>query len=451
MSATDQTQWQTCLDELLTKHEVAGAALGILHRGELLAVSAGHANLSEGIEATPDTLFQIGSITKTWTATLILQLVDEGKLTLSDRAVDVVPDLVLPDPAVTIEQLLNHTSGLEGDHFLDTGRGDDCLQRYAASLAAVAQIHPNGATWSYCNSGFSLLGRIIEVIDGRTWDLSLRERLVEPLRMTRTVTLPEEALRFRTATGHVRPAQDEPLQGVAVWGITRSAGPAGLVSASVADLLAFARLHLDGGLGPDGTTLLSPASAAAMVTPTVDCTERWLLGAHQGLSWFLDTWSGQPTWSHGGSTLGQNAYLRLLPESELAVALLTNGGGHATLADELITEVLRDLAGVTPPAKPRPAPGQIADPARFLGHYRNAGQSRRIVLNDDDQLVIEGHDHGPAAEVASPTVTGRLHPFEDDVLLAEFEGIDLFVPISFLTIEGQDYLHALGRISPKID
>ena len=129
-----------------------------------------------------------------------MQLVDEGRSSSTTPVVEVLPELRLSDPevtrAVTIRHLLTHTSGIDGDVFTDTGRGDDCLERYVALLADVAQNHPLGVTWSYCNSGYSLLGRIIERLTGTTWDEALRERLFTPLGLAHTVTLPEEALLF---------------------------------------------------------------------------------------------------------------------------------------------------------------------------------------------------------------------------------------------------------------
>ena len=104
---------------------------------------------------------------------------------------------------VTMRHLLTHTSGIDGDVFTDTGRGDDCLEKYVGLMADVKQNHPLGATWSYCNSGFVLAGRVIEKLTGQTWDAALREKLFAPLGLEHTVTLPEEALLFRTAVGHV--------------------------------------------------------------------------------------------------------------------------------------------------------------------------------------------------------------------------------------------------------
>ena len=156
-----------------------GAQLGILRYSpegddELVTTSYGVLNNRTGATVTDESLFQIGSISKVWTATVAMQLVDEGLLELDGPIVEVLPDLRLADPdvtkSVTLRHLLTHTSGIDGDVFTDTGRGDDCLEKYVDLLADAAQNHPLGATWSYCNSGYSLLGRLIEKVTGMTWD-----------------------------------------------------------------------------------------------------------------------------------------------------------------------------------------------------------------------------------------------------------------------------------------
>ena len=193
----DRAHWQRRLEVLAKRHRVPGAQLGILDGDELVAAAYGVLNNRTEAPVTTDSVFQIGSITKVWTATVIMQLVDEGAVDLDSPVVEVLPELRLSDPdvtkSVTIRHLLTHTSGIDGDVFTDTGRGDDCLEKYVDLLAEAAQNHPLGATWSYCNSGFSLLGRVIEKLTGTTWDQALRDRLFTPLGLSRTMTLPEEA------------------------------------------------------------------------------------------------------------------------------------------------------------------------------------------------------------------------------------------------------------------
>ena len=121
-----------------------GATLGILRvapegKDEVVEAAYGVLNKVTGVETTTDSVFQIGSITKVYTATVAMQLVDEGLLELDAPIVDVLPELRLADDEVTkqvtMRHLLSHTSGIDGDVFTDTGRGDDCLEKYVAQLA----------------------------------------------------------------------------------------------------------------------------------------------------------------------------------------------------------------------------------------------------------------------------------------------------------------------------
>ena len=241
----DAAHWQRRLTALAERHRVPGAALGILRvrpgrDDELIEVACGVLNKDTGVEATTDSLFQIGSISKVWTATVAMQLADEGMLDLDAPVVEVLPELRLADPdvakQVTMRHLLTHTSGIDGDVFTDTGRGDDCIEKYVAQLAEVGQNHPLGATWSYCNSGFSLAGRVIEKLTGGTWDKAIRDRIFIPLGLEHTVTLPEEALLHRAAVGHVSEGTEAPVR-APVWTLPRSMGPAGLICSTAADLL----------------------------------------------------------------------------------------------------------------------------------------------------------------------------------------------------------------------
>jgi CubicO group peptidase (beta-lactamase class C family) len=213
--------WTARLNELASRTRVPGATLGIWSDGQEIVASYGVLNSATKVRVTTDSLFQVGSITKIWTATMIMQLIDEGLLSLDTAVSQVLPGVRLGaadvSDRVTVRQLLTHTSGIDGDIFTDTGRGDECVQRYVDELAGVPSVFTPGAAYSYCNSGYVLLGRIIEVLDGQSWDESLRERLTRPLSVTRTVTLPEEAILHRAAVGHHRCGT--PVQ---VWGLPRS-------------------------------------------------------------------------------------------------------------------------------------------------------------------------------------------------------------------------------------
>ena len=327
-------RWATRLHDLAAEEGVPGAALGVWADGQEVAAAAhGVLNADTGVRATADSLFQIGSITKVWTTTMIMQLVGEGRLSLDTTVAEVLPGVRIgredAGEQIAIRHLLSHTSGIDGDIFTDTGRGDECVERYVGELGGAAQVFPPGAAYSYCNSGFVLLGRIIEVLDGRIWDASLHERLIRPLGLTQTVTLPEDAIRYRVATGHrERPRQD---QAVSVWGLPRSVGPAGLI-----------------------TGLRDSADAV-------------------GLGWRLHGWGDRRIFGHDGGTIGQTAYLRIDPEARLIVCLLTNSPQSQSLFQRLFSEVFGAYAGVTVPPSPAPA-AQPANPdlERHAGRYERA-------------------------------------------------------------------------------
>jgi CubicO group peptidase (beta-lactamase class C family) len=452
--AEDPTaHWQRRLAVLAERHAVPGSALGILRRGddEPVTTASGVLNRETGVEATPDSLFQIGSMTKLWTATLAMQLADEGRLRLDAPVAEVLPELALADPGatrrVTMRHLLTHTSGIDGDVFTDTGRGDDCLEKYVALLGDVAQNHPLGATWSYCNSGYSLAGRVIEKLTGGTWDDAVRQRIGEPLGLRHTVTLPEEALLHRTAVGHL---PDGARTGV--WGLPRSLGPAGLISSTVADVLAFARLHLTGGLGPDGTRVLAAAAVTEMAGHQADVPDRYTLGDSWGLGWCRMGWDGHRLVGHDGTTIGQSAFLRVLPERGLAVTLLTNGGHTRDLYEELFAEIFAEVAGVTMtrPLTPPETPADV-DARPYLGRYERAG-ARLEVYEGDAGPLLRTTVTGPLAAVTpQPTSEYDLVPVREGLFVVREPSMQTWMPATFYALPtGERYLHFGARATPRV-
>ncbi|MEV4346974.1 serine hydrolase [Actinoplanes sp. NPDC049596] len=449
----DQGHWQRRLNVLAERHGVPGAALGILRldSDDIVGAAYGVVNVDTGVEATTDSVFQIGSISKVWTATLVQQLVDEGKLELDAPIVDMLPELALSDPGVTakltMRHLLTHTSGIDGDVFTDTGRGDDCLEKYVSGLREVAQNHPLGATWSYCNSGFSLAGRVVEKLTGGTWDAALRERLSTPLGLRRTGTLPEEALLHRAAAGHLPGPKVAP-----VWTLPRALGPAGLITATVADLLAFARLHLTGGLAPDGTRLISAAGAEAMAAEQVELPEKYTLGDSWGLGWIRFGWDGQRLIGHDGNTIGQSAFLRLLPSQGLAVTLLTNGEGARDLYQDLFSEIFAEVAGLTMPAPlTLPSPPVEADLTPHVGTYERAS-TRLEVYAGESGPMLRITTTGPLAELTpEPVQETAMVAVREDLYLVRLPGSRSWIPVLFYRLPtGEPYLHLGVRATPKV-
>ncbi|WP_062351649.1 serine hydrolase domain-containing protein [Herbidospora yilanensis] len=449
----NQAHWQHRLDELAAEHGVPGAQLGILCGDDLLTLATGVLHAGTGQPAATDSVWQIGSISKVWTATVIMRLIDEGRFTLETPVAEVLPEFRLRDPettaAVTVWHLLTHTSGIDGDLFTDTGRGDDALEKYVALLADSPRNHPIGATWSYCNAGYSVPGRIIEVATGQTWDQAIREKLFTPLGLTHTTTLPEEAMVFGHAMGHVK-GGDEPVA-APVWGLPRAVGPAGLITATAADVLAFARMHLRGGVAADGTRVLSRESAAAMSAYQTDCPEKRLLGDSWGLGWFRCDWHGHRAYGHDGNTIGQAAFLRVLPEAGVAVVLLTNGGHTHDLYADLYDEIFAELAGVRlpepfqPPAEPA-----AADLTPYAGTYERESV-RMEVFDDDGKPTLRTTATGPLAGLEDdPVQTYEMTPVEPGLYAVRPEGMETWMPVTFYSLPaGEEYVHYGARATPK--
>jgi len=465
-SRLDADHWQQRLEALAARHGVVGASLAIRRLAgagepgatdELVEVAAGVLNKSTGDPVTPDSVFQIGSISKVWTTTLMMQLVDEGKLSLDAPIVDVLPELRLGDAdvagKVTMRHLVTHSSGIDGDVFTDTGRGDDCLEKYVAALADVAQNHPLGATFSYCNSGFVLAGRVIEVLTGKTWDTVLRERIIEPLGLEFTSTLPEEAVLHRVAVGHITPDPEQDPEVVKTFLMPRPLGPAGLISATAADVTSFARMHLLGGVAPDGTRVLSGGSTEAMQAHELDLPDKHTLGDSWGLGWIRFDWNGERLYGHDGSTFGQNAYLKVLPSQGLSVALLTNGGHTTDLYRDLYQEVFSEVAGLHMPEQltpPDQAPTPAPETGRHVGTYERSSVTTEV-FEGDDGLVLRIIPTGATAEASGATTEElRLHPVEENLFVTQPPGQESWMPVMFYQLpDGSDYVHYGARANPK--
>ncbi|ANZ35470.1 hypothetical protein BBK82_04620 [Lentzea guizhouensis] len=363
------------LPELVEEHGVVGAQVAVLADGKVFDAAAGVLNTTTGAPVTSESLFQIGSITKVWTATLVLQLVHEGLLDLDRPVRAVLPDFRLADEGVaevvTPRQLLCHTGGFEGDQWFDTGVGDDCVAKWVARLADARQLHAPGERYSYCNAGYVTLGRIVEVSRGKPFHVVLRERLVEPLGLDHVAVHLDEYPQHVVAEGHM------PIDGTQTpvdRPMPSSDAPAGSAFAMNARALAsFARMHLE-------TTTYDEMRVQQVETPDMGNG-----GGGWGLGWALHRYrDGSTGVGHGGATIGSFAFLRVLPETGVAVAVLTNGGAAGKLSREVFTHLLgvEMLPVPVPPEIPVPV-----DPA-IAGVYRSSAINLHVTPAPDGRVRV---------------------------------------------------------------
>jgi CubicO group peptidase (beta-lactamase class C family) len=440
------------------EHQIPGAAIAVLAGGEIIDTATGVLSLATGVEATTDSVFQIGSTTKLWTASLVMQLVDEGLLDLDQPVRRYLPEFRLADESaaaiITTRQLLSHTAGFEGDIFTDTGKGDDAIERFVATLGDTPQLFPPGERFSYNNAGYCVLGRLVEVLREKPYDDCLRAHLFEPLGLEHAANGPYEAIMFRAAVGHVRPAPDSPPQPAPVWALARSNAPAGsMLAMSPRDLLAFARMHMNEGRAADGTPVLSPEAVRLIYEPAVELPHLGLMGDAWGLGAELFHTADGLLAGHDGNTIGQAAFLRFAPEQGVAVAITTNGGDTFALYRDMAGHIFSELAGITlpPPPEPPSDPPRI-DASRYVGTY--SAQVLDMVVSQDAEgrVWVDQIPKGIIAEMGQQPERNELVYYAEGSLISNVADRGMYMPHAFVGDDGHghaQYLH-VGRAIPRV-
>jgi len=403
-----QAELEKKLTELIEAHNIPGAQLTVLDGDTMTEVAAGVLSLRTGCPATTDALFLPGSIGKLYTATLVLMLADDGLIDIDKPVRTYLPDFEVRDhqarDTVTVRDLLCHRSGFDGDVFLDTGRGDDALVKYLAQLTDLPQICEPGKMWSYSNSGYAILGRLIEVVGGTVYETALCERLFTPLGLEHTVSFPEDVIPHPHAVGHVANPDNRSEYIVSPqWGLFRSVAAMGAaIVASASDVLRLVSLHLNGGVAPDGTRLLSSDTVAAMQEQQIRLVDDTVVGNAWGLGWLLDTFGDVPVIGHDGNSVGQNAFMRVAPEQRFGMCLQTNVESALSMYRELAVWLFGERLGVTPRSDPQPQSSRsVADPGRYVGTYVREGVGWEIAVVADGSLTASVAATHAAAEVTA--------------------------------------------------
>lgn len=464
-----EDELQGLVEKLVAEH--GGPAVSVaLRQGENVSTGvAGLLNVNTGVEATPDSIFQIGSNTKVYNATLAMQLVDEGQLDLDVPINTYLPDFRLADAdAATLEQitmrrLLTHTSGIDaGDYFKDCGRGDDAIEKYVASFAEVGMLYPVGKYHSYNNGATVIAGRVLEVLRGMPWHRVLKTFLLDPLGLEHSTVLPEEAILHRAAAGH-QPNPDDPEGAprvVSRWMMTPSIAPAGsTLNTSASDLCAFGAFHIRKGTAPDGTQVLSEKSILAM--REIQYPD---IAPGRGIGWAVSQRGEHQVLSHGGGTSGQQSQFMVFPELETTLAVLMNGPAGQKVAAAVNKEIFTRLFGedylaqatAQAAASEQPdaddAPLTI-DLANYAGTYARKDFAMNLEVSDDGQyLVLFMERSGVPEEEAERRELARLRPTDAETFSAVTADGTALGEGKFLEVdaEGRPVYFQLGRIAKRV-
>ena len=408
-----------------------GAAVLVMKDGEvLLRKGYGLADLEQGIPIEPDMVFRIGSVTKQFTAAAILLLEEEGKLSVEDdlrKHLPDFPDLSIGERVITIEHLLTHTSGIRSyTDMPDFGRRmreDMSVEEIIALFRDEPLGFDPGEKYAYNNSGYVLLGAIVEKVSGKTYEAYLREKIFEPLGMSQTYygsasrIIPKRAQGYDTVNAEFENAEFLSMT------IPYAAGS---LLSTVDDLAKWDRALY-------GTGLLSQASLDKWWKPFLLANGESI---HYGYGWSISSYEGHRVVGHGGGINGFTCHLLRVPEDRVFVTVLTNKNDEKA-NPALVARKLAATAIGKPveEATVAVAPGSLS---RYEGLYRTSAGARYVVTRDADHLRLRryGDEHPEGGRTRNPgpnerlnRVAGKLMPrsesdflVEDSLTRARFDG-----------------------------
>ena len=315
------------LNAEMQSHRIPGAGLIVVQTNQTVKQSVyGIANLELNVPVAAETVFEIGSLTKQFTAACVLLLAQDGKLSVDDKISRFLPNVPDSWQGITIRHLLTHTSGIK----TYTGLNGFELRRHLSqaqfinALAAYPLDFPPGQSFQYCNSGYNLLGFVVENASGQSYWNFLSARIFHPLGMDSTTNRsPATIIRNRAAgyeqTNHIWINRDYDLTDVF---------SAGAIVSTIGDLAKWNK-SLDGG------TVLTDATRQQMWTPARlnDGT-----ATKYGFGWRIEQFEDRVNIGHGGSTSGFSASLQRFPAEHLAVIILTNTD------EQIATQLARSVA-----------------------------------------------------------------------------------------------------------
>jgi CubicO group peptidase (beta-lactamase class C family) len=427
------------------KWTVPGIAVGVLKDGKMSFLASGTLNVETGAPVATGSIFQIGSISKVFTATAVMRLVEAGKIDLDAPLSTYLPDITLSpresSKKLTMRHMLDHMSGVLGDHFPDEGRGDDALERAIAGIGGLEPVTEPDVAWSYCNLGFLIAGRVIEAVTGKTYEQVMEDDVFSKLKLSPITFFPEEAILHSAAAGHITEAGGNSV--ARPYPISRCSNAAGGIVTSTENLLKFAQFHIGDGT-VDGEQVLSPESLAEMQKVHATIREK----SYWGLGWAIEEIGGVKTINHGGSTNGHQAQLTVVPEKGSAIAVLTNGsrGGAANRAI-----VAWALANDLELSEPDPQPIELPDAQveRLLGRY-HAPLTHSTIKRGENGLVLELVSINPFSGESRPAQSFAVAPIAANRLMAT-EGALTGIPIDFIDSDaGSSAPPAFARIGLRL-
>jgi CubicO group peptidase (beta-lactamase class C family) len=412
------------IEAAMKRYHTPGVSIGIHWQGREHVKGFGVTNVDFPLPVDGNTMFRIGSTTKTFTGTAMMRLVEQGKVDLAKPARTYLPGFTMTDEAaaqsVTVRQLLNHSAGWLGDDYGSFGRGDDALARYVAAMRKLPQLTQPGQVLAYNNAAIVVAGRVIEAVTGKTYEAALQELVLDPLGLQRSGFFADRLIGENIAASHeVDKDRASVMKGA--FEFPRSINSTGGLISNARDQLAYMRFHLGDGKAADGKQVMTSQSLAAMRSnPGPRGTLTMEVDGVCVAFWQRRTAEGVPVYQHGGSWSGQNSDFFFVPARQFAMTVLTNSSSGPQLLNELGRSggwALNQFCGLNnPPATP------TSQPRERLVQYEGTYKARLIPpFGSPDQIeemAVEVTASGGGLQVSGDSDTVSLAFYRDEYVLA---------------------------------
>ncbi len=442
-----KVSYEQYVEKMLDEGSVPGAAVGIAKDGQLVYGKGYRKRNEEQGEVTLDTVFGIGSITKSFTCMAIMQLQDAGKLSVHDPVVKHLPEFQLKVGEVaaqmTIHQLMTHSTGMpplptlmpamkrsmdldpekkETPPKESEGSNSKPIDSYAELFEYMADLNfellgAPGTQFSYSNDSYALLGIIIERVSGEVYEEYIKEHILKPAGMNHTVFFLEDLAGYDNITsiyaGKEKDGQTEVFLSDNWWDAPAMRA-AGFLKSTVRDMLKYADIYRTGGLAGE-VRILSEESVAQMIAPHIECEPGCFYG--YGLMIHPD-FHGTLLVEHGGSIKGTQAQMNILPKLGVTAISLTNlAGAPATALARGVCNALAGRPSETShlPASEYSVPADRA--AEYTGEFKSEEGARLSVVYENGQYVMVGDDKQ----------TIEMKPYGEDLFVVKRRGSEAFV------------------------
>lgn len=389
--------------EELRETNTPGAAVGIISGDHLVfAKGFGVSNIETGAPITPDTLFRVGSITKMFTAAVLVSLAEEGQIKLDEPIGNYVKGLNPKLSVVTAHQLMSHTAGMTDESPSDYGSHDDsALAAYVRSLKEDHFFTEPDDIFSYSNPGFDVAGLLIEEVGGKPYADQMIGRLFKPLRMNSTTFRPTVAMTYPLSQGHDASGRAKPIV-IRPFGDNVAAWPDGFMFSSVNDLSRFAIAFMNDGR-IDGEQVLPRSVITKLSTPYAELHSRFgFENGKYGYGLFVHDYRGAHVVWHAGLIPGFGALLQMVPARRFAVIVLANRSGSLlNKTAEKAMELMLPLEAKTEAKANQALAISEAEISEYVGTYKNKPESAEILVKQGRLILKRQDDEFPIRKIGA--------------------------------------------------